>query len=131
VLTSETASAPASSAAFAIALSRPVQAAPERDATFLDVRAGDVQLKRGDPLDVGQNSRQLDVFLQCRPADIDNHHGAARAKLGHLFSDETAYADALEPDRVKHAGGRFDDARRRMPFALGQEQSFDGDPAER
>ena len=156
VLTSETASAPASSAALAIALMSvtfgrqlrddrqprggahgrndiggAVEAAPERDAAFLDVRARDVQLERGDPFDIGQDRRELDVLLQRRAADIDDDDRAAGAQLGHLFRDEAMHADALEANRVQHARRRFDDAGRRMPFALGEKQTFDGDAAER
>ena len=156
VLTSDTASAPASSAAFAIALmsvtfgvsfgmtGQPrggadggddiggaVQAASERDAAFLDVRARDVQLERGDPFDIGQDLRELDVLLQRRAADVDDDHRAARAQLGHLLRDEAMDADALQADRVQHAGRRFDDARRRMSFALGEKQPLHGDAAER
>ena len=153
VLTSDTASAPASSAALAIALmsvtfgvsfgmtgSRvaartarddiggAVQAAAERDAAFLDVRARDVQLERGDAFDIGQDPRQLDVLLQRRAADVDDDHRAAGAQLGHLFRDEAMHADALKADGVQHAGRRLDDARRRMPFALGEEQPFTATP---
>ena len=53
------------------------------------------------------------------------------AQLGQLLADEAVDADALQADRVQHPGRRFDDARRRMSFALGEEQSLDGDAAER
>ena len=96
VLTSETASAPASSAArandatsvtFGVSFGmtgrrrhlahraddvvRAGQAAAERDAAFLDVRAGDVQLDRGDAFGIRQDPRDLDVLVERRPADVD------------------------------------------------------------
>ena len=40
-------------------------------------------------------------------------------------------ADALQADGIEHAGRRLDDPRWRVPFALCQEQPFDGDAAER
>ena len=43
---------------------------------------------------------------------------AARAQLRQLLVDEPVHADALQADRVQHAGRRFDDPRRRMAFAL-------------
>ena len=55
----------------------------------------------------------------------------ARAQLRQLFVDEAADADALQADRVQHAGRRLDDARRGMSFALVEKQSLDGDAAER
>ena len=93
VLTSETASAPASSAArandatsvtFGVSFGmtgsrvtlrtalttskRAGQAAAELDAAFLDVRAGDVQLDRRDAFGVRQDARHLDVLVDasCR-----------------------------------------------------------------
>ena len=54
------------------------QAAAERDAAFLDVRAGDVQLDRGDPFGVGQDPRDLDVLVERRAADVDDDDGAPR-----------------------------------------------------
>ena len=57
---------------------------------------------------------------------------ALRARSSGSFSSmKRSDADALQPDRVQHAGRCFDDSRRRMAFALGQEQSLDGDAAER
>ena len=102
VFTSDTASAPASSAArandatsvtFGVSLgitgsARDLahraddgvgagQAAAERDAPFLDVRAGDVQLERGDAFGVGEDARQLDVLVERRAADVDDDDRAA------------------------------------------------------
>ena len=53
------------------------------------------------------------------------------AQLRQLLGDEALHADALQADRVQHARRGFDDPRRRMTFALGEEQPFDGDAAER
>ena len=138
VLTSDTASAPASSAArandatsvtfgvsFGMIGSRvtlrtalttsngAVQAAAELDAALLDVRARDVQLDRGHALGVGQDARHLDVLVERGAADVDDDRRAARAQLGQLLVDEPVDADALQADRVQHAGRRLDDARRR------------------
>ena len=156
VLTSDTASAPASSAALAIELmsvtfgvsfgitgsrrrrahgpdhvGRSVETAAEGDAAFLDVGARDVELECRNAFDVGQDLRQLHVLLQRGPADVDDDHGAARAQLRHFLFDEAVHADALQPDRVEHARRRFDDTRRRVAFALGKKESLDGDAAER
>ena len=107
------------------------QAAAELDAAFLDVRARDIQLDGGDALGIRHDARHFGVLIERRAADVDDHGGAASAKLGKLFRDEAPRADALQPDRVQHAGGRFDDARRRMALALGEEQSLRDDRAER
>ena len=156
VLTSDTASAPASSAArandatsvtFGVSFGmigsardladgaddvvRADQAAAELDAAFLDVRARDVQLDGRDAFGVRQDPRHLGVLVERRAADVDDDRRAARAQLGQLFVDEAAHADALQADGVQHAGRRFDDARRRMAFALVEEQALDGDAAER
>ena len=156
VLTSETASAPASSAArandatsvtFGVSFGmtgsardlahgaddvvRARQAAAERDAPFLDVGAGDVQLERGDPLGVRQDPRQLDVLVDRRAADVDEDDGAPVAQLRQLLADEPVHADALQADGVEHPRRRLDDARRRMSLALRQEQPLHGDAAER
>ena len=107
VLTSETASAPASSDArakdatsvtfgvsfgmtgrcvtFLTALDdveRAVQAAAERDAAFLDVRAGDVQLERVHPFGIRQDARQLDVLVERAAADVDDVRRASRRSSG-------------------------------------------------
>ena len=90
VLTSDTASAPASSAALAIEATSvtfgvsgitgrcgllhrrddvegAVQAAPESDAAFLDVRAGNVHFEAVDALGVGENPGQLDALVGVLP----------------------------------------------------------------
>src|SRR5262245_56367679 len=84
-----------------------VQAASERDATLLDVRAGDVQLERVDAFGVRQNACQLDVFVESAPADVDDIGRAQAAQLGQLLVDVALHADPLQPDRVEHAGWRF------------------------
>src|SRR6476619_6317479 len=63
VFTSDTASAPASSAARAHDVEGAPQAASELDAALLDVRARDVQLDRGHALGVGQHARDLRVLV--------------------------------------------------------------------
>ena len=156
VLTSEMASAPASSDArandatsvtfgvsFGITGSarhladgaddvvRAVQAAAELDAAFLDVRARDVQLDRADALRVRQHARDFAVLVERRSADVDEDGGAEPAQFRQLLGDEPVHADALQSDRVQHARRRLDDARRRMPFALVEEQALDRDAAER
>ena len=98
---------------------------------FLDVRAGDVQLERVHALGIGEDARHLDVLVERRAADVDDDDRAALAQLGQPLRDEAVDADALQADRVQHAGRRFDDARRRVSFALGEEQSLDRDAAER
>jgi hypothetical protein len=155
VLTSDTASAPASSAAlandatsvtFGVSLGhdgerrdlahrahhveRAVQAAPERDAAFLDVRAGDVELERGHAVGVREDPRQLDVLIERAAADVDDDGGAALAQLGQLLGDEAVHADTLQPDRIQHARGRLDDAFRRMALAFLEEEPFHRDGAE-
>ena len=54
------------------------QAAAELDAAFLDVRARDVQLDRGDALGLRQHLADLDVFIERGAADVDE---GARAGL--------------------------------------------------
>ena len=107
-----------------------VQAAPERDAAFLDVRARDVQLERGHAFRVRQDARELDILVERAAADVDDHRRAAVAQLRQLFLDEPVDADPLQADRIEHAGGRLDDSFRRMALAFGEEQSLDRDAAE-
>ena len=84
-----------------------------------------------DALGVRQHPRQLHVLVERRAADVDEHDRAAIAQLGQALADEAVDADALQADRVEHAGRRLDDARRRMAFARGQEQTLDRHAAER
>ena len=63
----------------------------------------------GDALGIGQNLRQLDVFLDGRPADVDDDDRVARLEVRELLTDETMHADALEADGIQHPGGRLDD----------------------
>ena len=57
------------------------------------------------------------VLVDRGAADVDEHDRAAIAQLGQPLADEAVDADALQADRVEHAGRRLDDARRRMAFA--------------
>ena len=138
VFTSDTASAPFSSAARAnddtlvtlgvsFGMSGSVVALPDRrhhlagarevaaelNAAFLDVRARDVELDRGHALAVGQDPRHLDVLVDRAAADVDDDDRAEAPQFGHLLADEPVDADALQADRVEHARWRFHDARRR------------------
>ena len=65
-----------------------------------------------------------------RPADIHDDGGAGLAQLGQALADEAMHANPLQSDGVQHARRRLDDARRRMAFALGKEESLDGHRAE-
>ena len=47
------------------------------------------------------------------PQTLTKTRGAALAEQRQLLLDEAMHADALQADRVDHAGGRLDDARRR------------------
>ena len=107
------------------------QAAAEGDPALLDVRAGDVELDRGHALVVRQDPRDLAVLVDRRAADVHEHDRAAVAQLRQLLAHEPVHADALQADRVQHAGRRLDDPRRRVAFALGEEQALDRDAAER
>ncbi len=156
VFTSDTASAPASSAArakdatsvtFGVSLGMTGSAVTLR--TALTTACVPVRLQpnvippslmfgqemfsssAATPSAVREDSRQLDVLVDRRAADVDDHDRAAIAQLGQLLPYEPVHADALEPDRVEHPRGRLDDARRRMPLALAEEQALDGDSAER
>ena len=138
VLTSDTASAPASSAAraneatsvtFGVSFGmsgrlrdlahgagdvvRAVQAAAELNAAFLDVRARDVQLDGRDALVIRQDARDLRVLVERGAADVDDDARAALAQQRQLLADEAVDADALQADGVEHAGRRLGDARRR------------------
>jgi hypothetical protein len=79
---------------------------------------------------IGQDPRDLGIFVDRRAADVHDHGGVPRAQLGQLLADEPPHPDPLQADRVQHSRGRFDDPRRRMPFTLVQEQPFDRDAAE-
>ena len=110
-------------------IARADEAAAELNAAFLDVGARDVELDRGDAVGVGQDARNLDVLLECRPADVDEDRRTTRPQFGQMLLDEPVDADSLETNGIQHPRRRFDDARGRMPFALGQEQALDGDAA--
>jgi hypothetical protein len=71
------------------------------------------------------------VLVERAAADVDDDDVAPSAQLRQLLAHEPVDADALQADRVQHAGGRLDDARRRVAFALGEEQALDDDGAER
>ncbi len=156
VLTSETASAPASAAAtaneatsvtFGVSFGNDGQrrhladgahhvvgarqTAAELDAAFLDVRARDVELECGHPFGVRQHACHLGVLVDGGAADVDDHRGPEAAQLRQPLGDETPDADSLQPDCVQHARRSLDDAWRRMAFALGGEEALDGDSAER
>ena len=73
----------------------------------------------------------LDEYVERRSADVDEDARATLAKLGQLLADEAVNADALQADRVDHAGGRLDDPRGRVALALGEEEALGDDPAER
>ena len=83
------------------------------------------------PSCVRQHPRDLAVLVERRSADVDDDRRAEPAQLRQLLGDEAMHADALQADRVQHAGRRFDDARRRMALALVEEQALDRDAAER
>ena len=55
----------------------------------------------------------------------------SRPQLRQLLFDEPSHPDALQADRVHHPGRSLDDSRRRMSFALLEEQAFDGHAPER
>ena len=65
------------------------------------------------------------------PQMLTNTVAPAARSSGRCSLDEAVHADALQADGVQHAGGRLDDARRRVAFALGNEQPLHADAAER
>ena len=71
------------------------------------------------------------VLVQRRSADVDDGRRAEPAQFRQFFGDEPMHADALQADRVQHAGRRFHDARRRVALALFEEQALDRHAAER
>ena len=78
-----------------------------------------------DPLDVGQDPRNLHVFVERRAADVHHHGRAPFPQFWQPLADEAMHADPLQTDGVEHAGRSLDDAGRRVSFALGEEQSLD------
>ena len=54
-----------------------------------------------------------------------------RPQFGHLLAHEAVHADALQADRIQHPGRRLDDSGRRMPRPLVEEEPLDHDGAER
>ena len=110
---------------------RAVQAAAERDAALLDVRAGDVQLERVHAFRIRQDSRELDVLVQRAAADVDDVGGAEPPQLRQLLGDVSMDADPLQADGVEHSRRRLDDALRRMSFTRLEEQTLGDDRAER
>src|SRR4030095_14255645 len=64
-------------------------------------------------------------------ADIDDDRRTQLTQLRQLLLDESVHADALQADRIEHAGGGFDDALGRVALARLEKETFDGDAAER
>ena len=158
VLTSDTASAPASSAALrerrdvgdvrrqlrddrqprhlahrADDVEGAGEAAAELDAAFLDVRAGDVQLDGARRLRRPTASRDTSTYSSSVvPQTLTMTVARAGAQLRQLLVDEPVHADALQADRVQHARP----ASRRCrgggcPSRSARNSPFDGDAAER
>ena len=153
VLTSEMASAPASSAAlakdatsvtFGVSLGITGRRVTLRTALTTSCVPGRLQPNWMPPsLMFGQ---EMFSSIACTPSASDRMRATstysssvvpqmltmttarARAQLGQALGDEPVHADALQADGVQHAGRRFDDARRRMPFALGEEQPLTATP---
>src|SRR5687768_1314837 len=107
------------------------EAAAERDAALFDVRTRNIQLDRCDALVIREDLRQLDVLVNGRAADVDEDDRAPIPQLGQHLAYEAVNPDSLQPDRVEHAGRRFDDAGWCVAFARLEEQAFDRDAAER
>ena len=82
------------------------------------------------PSAIRQHARHLRIFVERRAADVHDGAGAALAQQRQLLADEPVDADALKADGVEHAGRRLGDARRPMPFALLEKEALDGDAAE-
>ena len=78
-----------------------------------------------------QHLRHFDVLVDGGAADVDEHARAALPQQRQLLVDEAMHADALQADGVDHAGRRLDNARRRVPLALGHEQPLHAHAAER
>ena len=156
VLTSDTASAPASSAArandatsvtFGVSLGISGSRVALRTAATTSCAAGRLQpnwmppsLMFGHEMfssmaatpSASERMRDTSAYSSIvAAADVDHHDRAERAQLGQRLLDEAVDADALQADRVEHAGRRLDDPRRRVALALGQEQALDADGAER
>ena len=64
------------------------------------------------------------------PQTLTKVRAPAFAQQRQLFLDEAMHADALQADRVDHAGRRLDDARWRMALALFHEEALRHDAAE-
>jgi hypothetical protein len=82
------------------------------------------------PVGLRQHFADLDILIDRRPADVDEGARAGLVEQRQLLRDEAVHADALEADRVDHAGGRFDDPRWRMALALFHEEPFGHHAAE-
>ncbi len=153
VLTSDTASAPASSAAFAMALMS-VTLGVSFGMTGSRVAARTAATTSAVPCRLHPNvmppslmfGHEMFSSSAATPSTSDRIFASSTyscsvvpqmftmttaprgAQLGHLLGDEAMHADALQADGVQHAGRRLDDARRRMSFALGEEQPFTATP---
>src|SRR5438552_17915629 len=103
--------------------------AAEYDAAMLGVGAGDIQLVGGDAFAFIEDADAALVFLAAVSEDIaDHHHILFLAQLRQLLFYESAGADVLQSDGVKHAGGSLEDARRRIAGHGLRRESF-GDKA--
>src|SRR5438309_7188627 len=101
----------------------------EYDAAMLGVGAGDVQLVSGDAFAFIEDADAALVFLAAVSEDIADHHYILfLAQLRQLFFYESAGADVLQADGVKHAGGSLEDARRGIAGHGLRRESF-GDKA--
>ena len=99
---------------------RQCQVGAERHAAFLDVRAGNINLKRGNPVFFGIDpGGDVTVFLNAFAPDIDNHYRTGFAQKRHIFRavQEFLHAGALQPDGVEHPAVDFRHSRGRVAVA--------------
>ncbi len=154
VFTRESASAPASSAAFASGsiratlgesftikgrratlrtdpdhLGEQIRVARKKDPAVPGVGAGDVELVGGDALGVFEHPDDFDIIFDGVAEHVGEDRSGA-AQFRQFIADEGADADILEPDGVEHAGLGFPDARRRVAVHRLAGKTLDHDAAE-
>ena len=88
----------------------------ERDAAFLHVGAGDVDLDRVDGR-VVEAARDLRVLLDRRAGDVRDEARLAEVERRQDLAHDVVRAGVLQPDGVQHAGRRFEHAVRRIAEA--------------
>ena len=79
-----------------------------------DVRAGDVELERGDLVALGERRHELGDLLAGEAHDVDDQRHRQLGELRQVVLEVAVEALVRQPDRVDHAAGQLPQPRRRV-----------------